>query len=700
MWFVRNKKKYMFQHRWLIFFISLVALFSSVGLSANALNLVTSINIDSVEGYGLSLHDIALKFDSQQENITSYSLQIGSAVLPDNKGHIKDILLQCNDGEISKDSLACNNGELTFDDPIASADKAKIKFLKNEVGDLTIELSDFNLAGGPASLSVKMNNRLWRARIKSNNVSFAKLKEVLPSFPELLSEGIATSEVEFIGQDTSLLEIHGDALVRELAFANDESTFVGENVSIKLAFSSKRELKVWRNKFNSTTFKGELYFDPVFIDANANAKDVYGTFNWQVDSTEIELASLHYEDANAVILKLDTIIDFEKQQAIVPMQVDIQYAAFPDVYDNYMLPFLLDTNISDLVTKGSLSGSMLFDGDRIVDTDLSLNYLTFEDNQKRFSISKLNGNIGWGKRFTGKEYKFSFDSADIYKLRLGASQFSFSNDAQALVLKQSVSVPILDGAVNIESFAVKNPGSKDQSTVMDISLTPVSMSRLSVAFGWPEMNGNLAGYAPNVSYKQGDVDIQGALLIRGFGGTTTIHNLSAEDLFSITPKLSADLKLNNLDLGSLTETFSFGEITGRLEGSINNLQFVNWTPVAFDAWFGTPEKDKSRHRISQTAVDNLTQVGNGGVNILSKSFLKFFDSFGYDKLGLGCTLKNNTCKMRGVKKSTEGDPKSFYIVKGSGVPRIDIVGFTNEVSWPVLIARLKRVVSTKDVIVN
>jgi len=186
------------------------------------------------------------------------------------------------------------------------------------------------------------------------------------------------------------------------------------------------------------------------------------------------------------------------------------------------------------------------------------------------------------------------------------------------------------------------------------------------------------------------------LLIRGFVGTTTIHNLSAADLFSLTPKISADVQLNNLDLNSLTETFSFGEITGRLEGTINNLQFVSCAPVQFDAWFGTPAKDKSRHRISQTAVDNLTQVGNGGSDILSKSFLKFFDSFGYDKLDLGCTLKNNTCKMRGVDRAG----KVFYIVKGSGVPRIDIVGFTDEVSWPVLIARLKRVVSTQEIIVN
>jgi hypothetical protein len=390
------------------------------------------------------------------------------------------------------------------------------------------------------------------------------------------------------------------------------------------------------------------------------------------------------------------VIDYVEKKAVAPIQANIQYALFPNVYQAYMQPLLLDTNIANLESNGKLSGSIIIDGNRIVETDLKLDYLSLVDTQNRFSINKLNGNFGWGESYLNKEYEFRFESADIYKLRFEASNFAFLNSDQALILKQPVSVPMLDGAINIESFQVQHPGKLDQSLSMDISLTPVSMSKLSTTFGWPEMNGNLAGYAPNVTYKKGDVEVQGALLIRGFGGTTTIHNLSAADLFSVTPRLSADVQLKNLDLSSLTETFSFGQITGRLEGSIKNLQFVSWSPVQFDAWFGTPKDDISRHRISQTAVDNLTQVGNGASDILSKSFLKFFDSFGYEKLGLGCTLKNNTCKMRGVNPKGRG----FYIVKGSGVPRIDIVGFTDEVSWSVLTARLKRVVSTKEVIVN
>lgn len=669
-------------------------------LFANPFDIATSISIDSIEGNGVDLRDIVLSFDSLFKKNSSYQVKIGSALLPDDKGHIKNIILHCHEGIISKQIVECSDGQLSFEDQLASAKQAKIQFSRSKAGDLSFSMDDFNLADGSASLNAEMKDGAWQVWLKSNNISFAKLQAVLPSFPSNLSKGVVSSDITFVGKGSLLQEIHGEAFVNQFSFSNEDSTAVGEEVATKIKFASKNVESVWQSKINATAFQGELYFDPVFMDANESPKDLYGVINWTMSSNQIELAPLHFEDSNALHVRVETVIDYEQKKAITPIQATIEYALFPNAYENYLQPFLLDSNIADLNSKGAFSGSILLDGSRIVETDLKLDYLTLSDKQDRFSITNLNGNFGWGSRYSGKEYEFNFEAANIYKLRLEASRFAFSNNEQALVLKKPVSVPLLDGAINIESFQIQQPGKQDQAIVMDISLTPVSMSKLSTTFGWPEMHGNLAGYAPNVTYKKGDVDIQGALLIRGFGGSTTIHNLSASDLFSITPKVTADVKFNNLDLSSLTETFSFGEITGRLEGSINNLQFVNWAPVEFDAWFGTPDKDKSRHRISQTAVDNLTQVGNGGSNILSKSFLKFFDSFGYDKLGLGCTLKNNTCIMRGVNDSAATAAQNFYIVKGSGVPRIDIVGFTKQVSWTVLIARLQRVVKKQEIIVK
>ena len=143
-----------------------------------------------------------------------------------------------------------------------------------------------------------------------------------------------------------------------------------------------------------------------------------------------------------------------------------------------------------------------------------------------------------------------------------------------------------------------------------------------------------------------------------------------------------------MDLETLTQTFDFGKITGKLDGEINQLRLSNWQPVVFDARFYTPNGDKSRRRISQKAVDNFSQIGGGAGGILSRGFLRFFEDFSYQRLGLSCKLTNDVCEMNGVSEAEQG----YYIVKGGGLPpRINVVGYTRRVGWTDLIARLKSV---------
>ena len=113
-----------------------------------------------------------------------------------------------------------------------------------------------------------------------------------------------------------------------------------------------------------------------------------------------------------------------------------------------------------------------------------------------------------------------------------------------------------------------------------------------------------------------------------------------------------------------------------------------WQPVAFDARFATPEDDNSRHRISQKAVDNLSSIGGGVGGALSRTFLGVFEEFPYDKIGLSCRLENGVCAMGGVAPAANG----YYLVKGRFLPpRIDVVGYANQVDWHTLIDRLKSV---------
>lgn len=114
-----------------------------------------------------------------------------------------------------------------------------------------------------------------------------------------------------------------------------------------------------------------------------------------------------------------------------------------------------------------------------------------------------------------------------------------------------------------------------------------------------------------------------------------------------------------------------------------------WRPVAMDMSFYTSRGDRSPHRISQRAVENLASVGGGATAVLSTGLLKFFEVFSYDRIGLRCLLKDDVCTMSGVGPAGRGAAAGgYYLVKGSGVPRIDVVGIRESVSWSRLVKQL------------
>jgi hypothetical protein len=150
------------------------------------------------------------------------------------------------------------------------------------------------------------------------------------------------------------------------------------------------------------------------------------------------------------------------------------------------------------------------------------------------------------------------------------------------------------------------------------------------------------------------------------------------------------VEVRRLDLERVTRAFSFGRITGRLDGDVRGLSLLAWSPVAFDArLYSTPGYDGAR-RISQRAIDSLSRIGGAPVGALSRGFLGLFDDFAYDRVGIGCVLRDGVCEMDGVEPAkSEGGVAGYYLVKGRLLPRIDVIGYARRVSWDSLVAQLQ-----------
>jgi hypothetical protein len=163
--------------------------------------------------------------------------------------------------------------------------------------------------------------------------------------------------------------------------------------------------------------------------------------------------------------------------------------------------------------------------------------------------------------------------------------------------------------------------------------------------------------------------------------------------------LFADVTARQLDLDLVTRTFAIGNITGRLDADLLGLELFNWSPVAFDAKLYTSPGDRSRHVISQKAVTSISNVGGGGGGVtaaLQSGVLRFFDDFRYDRIGITCQLRNEVCVMGGIEPAGMG----YYLVKGRGIPRIDIIGNQGRVDWPQLMGQIIAGMQSNNVIVR
>src|SRR4029079_6357522 len=172
-----------------------------------------------------------------------------------------------------------------------------------------------------------------------------------------------------------------------------------------------------------------------------------------------------------------------------------------------------------------------------------------------------------------------------------------------------------------------------------------------------------------------------------FDGEITAANLEFIEPFGRAPRLHADLAMNSLDLELLTRTFDFGSITGRIDARVQGLELVGSQPVKFDALISSSSGNYPK-RISQRAVQNISALGGAGAAAqIQRSFLRFFEQFGYERIGLSCRLTQGVCEMGGIERA----PQGYVIVKGGGIPAISAIGYNRYFSWTELVSRLKRI---------
>jgi hypothetical protein len=253
-------------------------------------------------------------------------------------------------------------------------------------------------------------------------------------------------------------------------------------------------------------------------------------------------------------------------------------------------------------------------------------------------------------------------------------------------LLRPLQLPILEGEVRVVALQADRRDDRLRAHA-SVLVDGLNLQALTAALGWPPFRGFLSGRLPNVSYEDGVIRTNDDLSFSAFDGTVALQGLLVRDVFGVLPAMQADVVLRGLDLAALTEAFAIGRIEGRLDGELLNLELLGWQPNRLDLHLYTPPDSNAKRRISQRAVENLTELGTGVPAGLSATVLKIFDEFRYDRIAIKIALRGDTAELGGLDAPNGG----YYLVRGSGLPRIDVIGRNRQVEWKELIRRLRAI---------
>jgi len=662
-------------------------LLMSLAPAAQALDAIV-LEVRQMTVAGIPIEGATVRLDVLSAKRTRLTLAARVATLPDPLGRISQLQLICDQPVVAEPRFGCSAGSLTGrGGPIGTIDMNVAGEMRTDTGVTTFSGTRLKVAGTEAQFNGQLDSQGWQVKASTGNATLPAFRKFAEPWGKLPADFSADGKISFdlaatdAGQGTS---VDLTTKLSEVSFSNDAGDIAGDSVDLAVRVRAALHAADTGLTVNVSGTKGQAIASGVFLDFGKNplALETSGL----LQNNQLRIDGLHLLQKNLSDIEGAGSVNLAPAIPTLTGHFQIAKLEFPATYTTYMANILASSLLGNMTTGGSLSGEVSIADSGITALHIEPKDLELHDNKQTFDLSKVNGDIYWAPAGAteARTSKLAWAEGGAYGLSGGAAEITFIAQGAGFALTKPTKLPVLDGALAIDKLAVLNVGASNMEVAFKGDVEPISMPLLAKAFGWPEFSGTLAARIPGVALKDNVLTFDGIVESQVFGGRLEGSNIRLQDPLGKYPRFFADVRARDLDLGLITQTFDVGSITGKLEVDVLGLELFDWTPQAFDARLATPKGDKSRHRISAKAVSSLSNAGGGGggvVQALQSGVLKFFDEYSYDKLGLNCRLRGDVCEMSGIEPTGIG----FYIVKGAGVPRIDIVGNQGRVRFSQLV---------------
>ncbi|MDR2365909.1 MAG: hypothetical protein LBD68_08685 [Zoogloeaceae bacterium] len=493
--------------------------------------------------------------------------------------------------------------------------------------------------------------------------------------------------------DFSARAFEAQFALRDGLFNSPDGSRAAENLTMTLNLSGQGAARNWRTQGRLEWQKGTIYHAPALLNAEAQSLEFAGVLDARTWS--VEHAALHFPRVGA--LRFRGTGDWQK--GIQEGELRAENLEMPALGETLLAPMLAGQDLPPITLQGRLGLTAnwrqgAFDALKLASTDAG-----FLLDKGSLALEGLSGELEWRQTGEGKG-DLRVGKMALGRLESGTFQLPLAIWPRGFTLARQVDIPVLDGTLAVTYLTTgKDAQSGEWEGAMGFSLSPLSLEKLTQILDLPVMYGMLSANLPRIRYLNREAYLEGALVIQVFEGYLNCTDFRFIDPFGARPRLLADVNARNINLAQLTQTFSFGQITGFIDADLKGLELAaNWQPLAFDARIASSPGHYSR-RISQRAVDNITSLGGGGaMAIIQKSALRFFEDFGYRNIGLACRLENGVCRMSGIDGMDRGE--QYTIVAGGGIPALTVMGYTRRVDWQELVTRIRAATQSSGAVIG
>jgi hypothetical protein len=604
-------------------------------------------------------------------------------------GSVKGIEFRCAELKWYQQRYLCKQGTLSIAESPFGAQQAQVTFSYIDSTQFEVELNGLDVAAGEMKLTLKMTQSGWQLNMDGERLNVDQLNALMPAgfIPaDWDVETILSLRAELSGVASTLKQIDLTADIKQLDYADEEGLQVAEGGSGALQLEAMLTESGWLGSARLQLDQGQFYSDPYYLDLTQSPLNLSLKGRWSPELNQLQLQQAELQLLPIVEVKGRAQIDLNTLD-IHSARFNYETAQLGELYQTIIQPIVVGSMADELQITGELSGEIGLSQAGLESIRAQLKSINVDDNRELFALHDLDGLLAWSMHGTDEPSHFEVQSGHFYQIPHGPLSVQLQTSANGMRLVKPLDISLLGGQIIIDRFETNNLFHGNPEWETGAEVINLSLQQLSSAFEWPALSGKLNGKLPKMHYQNDLLSFDGALKVDVFDGQIEVKHLKIKQPLGRVPELFAAAEMQGLDLEQITRTFSFGHIEGGLEGQINGLHLLSWEPVAFQAQFNSPKNDQLPHRISQRAVDNLTSIGNGMGGSLQNTFLGIFKEFRYNRIQLQATLNGDIAELGGIDHPDGG----YYLVKGAGLPRIDVIARNRRVAWKTLVERLKNI---------